>query len=347
VVVHCLTRKGAGYPPAEAHDADRMHAVGPLDPATGRAAGPGRPTWTAAFGAEIAAIGAERPDVVCVTAAMLLPVGLGEFAARFPDRIYDVGIAEQHAVASAAGLAMAGLHPVVAVYATFLNRAFDQVLMDVALHRLPVTLVLDRAGVTGEDGPSHHGMWDLAMLQAVPGMRIAAPRDPDRLREALRAAVGTADGPTAVRFPKAEAGQALPAVCRSGGVDVLHRARRPDVLVVAYGPLAAAAVAAAGARGLRGTGVTVVDPRWVAPVPPRLTGLAAAHRLVVTVEDGVLAGGAGAHLAQALRERGVGTPVHSLGLPPRFLDHGRRADILAAAGLDAAGIAATLTGLTR
>ncbi len=345
VVVHCITRKGNGWAPAEADDAERMHSIGVLDPTTGAPAKPGVPTWTSVFGTEIAAIGERRPDVVCLTAAMLRPVGLHEFATRFPERTFDVGIAEQHAVACAAGLALGGLHPVLALYATFANRAFDQILMDLALHRLPVTVVLDRAGVTGEDGPSHHGVWDLSLAQAVPGLRVAAPRDPQTLRELLAEAVDTQDGPTLVRFPKAPAGPPVPALAHQDGVDLLHRGARPDVLLVGVGPLAGTAVDAAAVLEARGIGVTVVDPGWICPIPPALYDLARAHRMVVTVEDHSRAGGFGAHLAQALADRGVGTPVRALGLPREFLAAARREDILRAHGLDAAGIASTVARL--
>ncbi|MBW4717507.1 1-deoxy-D-xylulose-5-phosphate synthase [Saccharothrix obliqua] len=341
VVVHCVTEKGRGYAPAEQDEEDRMHGIGVLDPGTGRPVRAGGPTWTSAFGAELAGIGARRPDVVALTAAMLRPVGLAEFARRFPERVFDVGIAEQHAVTSAAGLAMGGLHPVVCLYATFLNRAVDQVLMDVALHRLPVTFVLDRAGVTGPDGPSHHGVWDLALLSAVPGIRVAAPRDATRLAELLRAAVSTSDGPTVVRFPKAGVGPDVPALNRLDGMDVLHRSRSLplDVLLVAGGAPAAVAVRAAELLSDAGVGVTVVDPRWLLPVNPTLVHLASRHRLVITVEDGVRTGGAGAALAQACADARVTTPVHNLGLPTAFLDHGERSDILAEHGLTAESIA--------
>ena len=342
VVVHCVTRKGAGYPHAEADDADRMHAVGVIDPVTGRTGAPGAATWTSVFGAEIAAIGALREDVVCLTAAMLLPTGLGEFARRFPERVFDVGIAEQHAVTSAAGLALGGLHPVVAVYATFLGRAFDQVLMDVALHRLPVTFVLDRAGVTGPDGPSHHGLWDAAVLAVVPGLRLAAPRDPARLRELLREAVEVTDGPTAIRYPKASVGADIPAVRRTGRCDVLLESADADVLLVAVGPLAPQCLAAADELAGHGVAVTVVDPRWTAPLDPALLKLAGAHRLVLTVEDATTTGALGAHLAQALATTCSTTCAATFALPPRFLPHGPRADLLRAHGLDAAGITTTV-----
>ncbi|WP_349263708.1 1-deoxy-D-xylulose-5-phosphate synthase [Actinocrinis sp.] len=340
VVVHCVTVKGRGYQPAEDDEADRMHSIGVLDPVTGRQKAPGGTSWTAVFGAELARIGAERPEVAAVTAAMLQPTGLKAFAAAFPDRVFDVGIAEQHAVCSAAGLAAAGLHPVVCLYATFLNRAFDQVLMDVALRGLPVTLVLDRAGITGPDGASHHGMWDTPILAAVPGVRIAAPRDPARLCELLREAVA-ADGPTVVRLPKASVGPDIEAVTRMDGVDILHRSSRMglDVLFVTAGALAESSLEAARRLEADGVGVTVADPRWIVPANPFLIGLAARHRLVVTVEDGSATGGMGSLVQAACAEAGVPTPVRILGLPRAFVAHGERADLLAAAGLDGAGIA--------
>lgn len=344
VVVHVLTVKGKGYRPAEADEADCLHAVGTVDPATGASDTPDTPSWTSVFGQELLEVAVRQQDVVALTAAMLRPTGLHPMQQTFPDRVFDVGIAEQHAVTCAAGLAMGGFHPVVALYATFLNRAFDQVLMDVALHRLPVTFVLDRAGVTGPDGPSHHGMWDLAVLSAVPGLRIAAPRDPARLRSTLRAACAMQDGPTALRLPKAAAGPDLPAVAHMDGLDILHRSpHRPlDVLLVAVGQLAQASLEAAGLLEGEGLGVTVVDPRWVFPVNPALPALAARHRLAVTVEDGIRTGGVGMAVAQACRDAGVATPVTALGLPRAFLPHGPRAALLAQAGLDPAGIVRTV-----
>ena len=347
VVVHCVTRKGKGYPPAEQDEADCLHAVGVIDPATGQAAGAANPTWTSVFGQELVAIARRRPDVVAVTAAMLRPVGLRPFAQAFPDRVFDVGMAEQHAVTSAAGLALGGLHPVVAVYSTFLTRAADQVLMDVALHRLPVTFVLDRAGITGPDGPSHHGMWDTTILAAVPGLRVAAPRDPARLRELLGEAVRITEGPSLLRFPKAGAGQDIPAIARMDGMDILHRgAGMPlEVLLVAAGVMAAPCLAAATLLQHQGIGVTVVDPRWSSPVNPALVHLTARHRHAVTVEDAVRLGGVGTALAQACTDAGVSTPVHNLGLPPAFLPHDTRAALLSAHHLDAEGIAHTVTDL--
>jgi 1-deoxy-D-xylulose-5-phosphate synthase len=339
VIVHCLTEKGRGYPPAVDDEADQFHSVSVIDPATGKPVAVGQQTWTDVFAAEMVAVGEDRPDVVGVTAAMLRPVGLYPFALRFPDRVFDVGIAEQHAVASAAGLAMGGLHPVVCVYSTFLNRAFDQVLMDVALHRQPVTFVLDRAGITGPDGPSHHGMWDLAMLGIVPGMRVAAPRDATRLRELLREAVADGTGPNALRFPKATVGEDIPALDRIGGVDVLRRDDEGDVLLVAVGPQAELALDVAGRIAAQGVGATVVDPRWVLPVDPALPALAAAHELLVVIEDGVSAGGVGQAIARQLRVDGVRTPVRDIALPQEFIPPGERAATLAACGLSAQEIA--------
>ncbi|MFC8229742.1 1-deoxy-D-xylulose-5-phosphate synthase [Streptomyces sp. NPDC057287] len=340
VLVHCITEKGRGYAPALADDADRFHTVGRMDPLTGEPlVVPAAPTWTSVFGDEIAEIGAERPDVVAITAAMLHPVGLTRFAAEFPDRIWDVGIAEQHAAVSAAGLATGGLHPVVAVYATFLNRAFDQLLMDVALHRCGVTFVLDRAGVTGVDGPSHNGMWDMSVLQVVPGLRIAAPRDADRLREELREAVGVDDAPTVIRFPKESVGEPVAAVGRIGGMDVLHRAPDPDVLLVAVGVLAPLCLQAADLLAGSGIRCTVVDPRWVKPVDEQLPPLAARHRLVAVVEDNSRTGGVGWAVGQALRDAGVDVPLRTFGIPEEFLGHAGRGEVLAEIGLTPVEIA--------
>ncbi|AUG75644.1 1-deoxy-D-xylulose-5-phosphate synthase [Kitasatospora sp. MMS16-BH015] len=340
VVVHAVTVKGKGYPHAEADEAEKMHAVGVIDPGTGRPAQPATAlTWTDVFAEELAELGERHQELVAITAAMPGPTGLARFGERYPERCFDVGIAEQHAVAGAAGLARAGLRPVVAVYSTFLNRAYDQLLMDVALHRLPVTLVLDRAGITGPDGPSHHGMWDVSLLASVPGLRLAAPRDPAGLRTLLTEAVTHHhEGPTALRFPKSAVGPDLPALDRTGPVEVLHRSAGPEVLLVAVGPLAAECLEAARYLAGTGIGVTVADPRWVLPVPRELVSLAARHRLVVTVEDGIRSGGVGAALARALADGAVTTPLVPLGLPGRFLQHGTRAELLAAAGLTAKGI---------
>jgi 1-deoxy-D-xylulose-5-phosphate synthase len=340
VIVHCLTRKGHGYPPAENDEADNFHGVSVIDPHTGIPVGVAPPSWTQVFAEEMVSIGHERTDVVAITAAMLRPVGLHPFASAFPDRVFDVGIAEQHAVTSAAGLATGGLHPVVCVYATFLNRAFDQVVMDVALHRLPVTLVLDRAGVTGEDGPSHNGMWDLSLLGIVPGMRVAAPRDATRLRQLLREAVDIDTGPTALRFPKASvADDDIDAIDRVGGMDVLRRDEGADVLVVAVGALAPLALDVADRVSAQGLPVTVVDPRWVLPVDASLPALAAAHSLVVVIEDNGRAGGIGDAIARELRSRRIDVEVATFALPQDFLAVGKRAAVLTAAGLSAQEIA--------
>jgi len=340
VIVHCLTEKGRGYAPAENDEADNFHGVSVIDPVTGRPIGVAAPSWTQVFSEEMVALGRERKDVVAITAAMQRPVGLHAFATAFPDRAFDVGIAEQHAVTSAAGLAMGGLHPVVCVYATFLNRAFDQVLMDVALHRLPVTFVLDRAGVTGEDGPSHNGMWDLSILGVVPGMRVAAPRDATRLRQLLREAVDWDQGPTALRFPKAAVGDGeIAAVDRVGVADVLRRDADADVLLVAVGALAPMTLEIAERVAAQGVGVTVVDPRWVLPVDPALVALGAGHSLVATVEDNGVAGGVGDAIARELRNRDLRTPVRSFALPQGFLAQGKRAEVLTRAGLSAQDIA--------
>ncbi len=338
VIVHAITHKGRGHAPAENDKSDHFHGIGVVDPETGMPlATPGTP-WTQVFAEELVAIGAVRPDVVAITAAMLEPVGLGAFARAYPNRVFDVGIAEQHAATSAAGMAYGGLHPVVAVYATFLNRAFDQVLMDVALHKAGVTFVLDRAGVTGDDGASHNGMWDLSILQVVPGLRIAAPRDAATLRAELREAVAVGDAPTVLRFPKAVVGPELVAVGQIGGMDVLRRSGDKDVLVVSVGAMAETCLEIADRLADQGMGVTVVDPRWVKPLDPALPALAAEHRLVVTVEDNGRVGGVGSMVAMALRDAGVATPLRDFAIPQEFLDHAKRAQILAAIGLNAQDI---------
>jgi 1-deoxy-D-xylulose-5-phosphate synthase len=338
VIVHAITRKGFGYDPAERHEADQFHAPGPFDVQTG-AEKPKGPIWTDYFADHVVQLGERRPDIVAITAAMMHPVGLDKFQARFPERTFDVGIAEQHGATSAAGLAMGGLHPVFAVYATFLNRAFDQVLMDVALHKCGVTFVLDRSGVTGDDGASHNGMWDMSVLQVVPGLRLAAPRDVTRMRELLDEAVEVSDAPTVVRFPKGPPPDDVPAIDRIGGCDVLAREGERDVLVVAVGAMAGTALDVAARLTDQGVGVTVVDPRWVKPVDPALVELAADHRLVVTVEDNGVVGGVGAVLLQTLAAAGVRTPVRLHGIPQQFLDHAKRAVILDRIGLSAQAIA--------
>jgi 1-deoxy-D-xylulose-5-phosphate synthase len=344
VIVHAITRKGFGYDPAERNEIDQLHQTDPFDVVTHEPVPKGR-IWTDFFAEEMVALGAERPDLVGITAAMLHPVGLNRFAAAYPERVFDVGIAEQHAVTSAAGLAMGGMHPVVAVYATFLNRAFDQVLMDVALHRCGVTFVLDRAGVTGNDGASHNGMWDLSILQVVPGLRLAAPRDGVRVQELLREAVTVDDAPTVLRIPKGAPPAEIPAVGKAGGADVLVRKGTRDVLVVGVGAMAGVAVGVAERLVAQGIGVTVVDPRWVTPVDPAIVELARQHRLVVSIEDNGEIGGCGAVLLQSLAAADVTTPMRIHGIPQAFLDHAKRESILERIGLTAQTIA--LDTITR
>jgi 1-deoxy-D-xylulose-5-phosphate synthase len=347
VIVHVVTRKGMGYPPAENDEDDQMHSCGVIDPETGLATSVPGPGWTSAFSEALIRLAAKRRDVVAITAAMPGPTGLNAFRQRFPDRFFDVGIAEQHAMTSAAGLAMGGLHPVVAIYSTFLNRAFDQVMMDVALHNLPVTMVLDRSGVTGPDGASHNGMWDLSMLGIVPGMRVAAPRDGTRLREELGEALDVNDGPTAIRFPKGDVGEDIPAVERLRGVDVLAvptEGLSDDVLLVAVGPFAAMALAVAERLRNQGIGVTVVDPRWVLPIPEVIGELATAHKLVVTLEDNGVNGGVGSAVSAALRRAEIDVPCRDVGLPQEFFAQASRGEVLAEVGLTDRNVARQITG---
>jgi len=359
VLVHVITRKGFGYALAEQNEEDCLHQVPGTSgkPAIAAAATAGaaaastaaksaKRSWSDVFGEEMVAIGASRPDVVAITAAMLHPVGLAPFKEAYPDRVYDVGIAEQHAVTMAAGLAMAGMHPVVSVYATFLNRAFDQLLMDVALHKLPVTVTLDRAGVTGPDGASHNGMWDGSILQVVPGLRVAAPRDGSRIAELLNEAVAVSDGPTVVRWPKGTVGAEAEAVAKAGGMDVLATpadGNANDVLLLGVGPMAVTCVEVARRLGDHGIGVTVVDPRWIKPVDPAVADMARRHRLVAVVEDNGRAGGFGDAVARLLRDDDVDVPVKTFGLAQEFLTHGTRDEILEAAGLTPQHLARQLT----
>lgn len=351
VIVHAITEKGRGYAPARADEDDQFHAVGIINPETGRAvtAASGK-SWTSVFGEEITKIAEEREDIVAITGAMLLPMGLAGFAAKYPERVIDVGIAEQHAVTMAAGMAFGGMHPVVAIYATFLNRAFDQLLMDVALHKAGVTVVLDRAGVTGPDGPSHHGMWDLSMLQIVPGLHLAAPRDAERLREELREAVAISDAPSVVRYSKGQVGPEIVALERLyDGVDVLARSShdmpdagtdpQTDVLIVSVGAMSELSLDVAHRIGAQGISSTVVDPRWVLPVPRSIVQLASQHRIVIVVEDGVRAGGVGSRIRQELRAAGIDTALNEVGLPVEFLAHGTRGEVLERVGLTAQRVA--------
>ena len=347
VIVHAITEKGRGYAPALRDVADQFHAVGQIDPDTGESLETtGATSWTSVFGDRLVELAAGNERIVGITAAMLRPTGLHRMAERFPARVIDVGIAEQHAATSAAGLAFGGMHPVVAIYATFINRAFDQVLMDVALHKAGVTFVLDRAGVTGPDGPSHHGVWDLAILQVVPGIRLAAPRDATRLEEELTEAVAVDDGPTVLRFPKGNVGVEFAAVRRTDdGVDVLRESTEKDVLIVTVGPMASVGLEVAERLAAQGIGATVVDPRWVVPVPQSVVDFSAEHRIVVCIEDGIRVGGIGTRIRQDLREAGVDTAVTEVGLPDEFLDHGARADILERTGMTPQHIARDVMGM--
>ncbi|MGO9158145.1 1-deoxy-D-xylulose-5-phosphate synthase [Mycobacterium sp.] len=351
VIVHVVTRKGMGYPPAEADEAEQMHSTGPLDPATGQATKVAGPGWTATFADALIGHAKKRRDIVAITAAMPGPTGLTAFGKRYPDRLFDVGIAEQHAVTSAAGLAMGGMHPVVAIYSTFLNRAFDQIMMDVALHKLPVTLVLDRAGITGNDGPSHNGMWDLSILGIVPGMRVAAPRDAVRLREELGEALDVNDGPTAIRFPKGDVGEDIPALEQRGAgvarIDVLAvpgGGLNHDVLLVAVGAFASMALEVAKRLHNQGIGVTVIDPRWVLPVSDAVRELALQHKLLVTLEDNGVNGGVGSAVSAALRAAEIDVPCRDVGLPQEFYDHASRGEVLADLGLTDQDVARRITG---
>jgi len=349
VIVHVITRKGFGYPLAEQNEEDCLHQVPAAPPAPlAGASVPATPkrTWSEVFGDALLAVGAQRPDLVAITAAMLHPTKLDGFARAFPDRVFDVGIAEQHAMTSAAGLAMGGLHPVVAIYSTFLNRAFDQLLMDVALHRLPVTVVLDRAGVTGPDGASHHGMWDGSILQVVPGLKVAAPRDATRIAELLTEAVAVSDGPTALRFPKGTVGTEAEAVAKLGGMDVLSvpaDGAARDVLLLGAGPMAVTCVQAAERLADQGIGVTVVDPRWLKPLDEALVDAAREHRLVVTVEDNGRVGGFGDAVCRLLRDHEVDIPARTFGLPQEFLEHAERGALLEDVGLAPQHLARAIT----
>jgi 1-deoxy-D-xylulose-5-phosphate synthase len=336
-----------GYPPAEADEAEQMHSTVPIDPVTGQVTKVAGPGWTTVFSDALIEYAKTRRDIVAITAAMPGPTGLTAFGRRFPDRLFDVGIAEQHAITSAAGLAMGGMHPVVAIYSTFLNRAFDQIMMDVALHKLPVTMVLDRAGVTGNDGPSHNGMWDLSMLGIVPGIRVAAPRDAARLREELGEALDVSDGPTAIRFPKGDVGEDIPAVERQGGVDVLAvpaDGLNHDVLLVAVGAFASMALAVAKRLHNQGIGVTVIDPRWVLPVSDGVRELAVQHKLLVTLEDNGVNGGVGSAVSAALRRAEIDVPCRDIGLPQEFYEHASRGEVLADLGLTDQDVARRITG---
>ena len=335
VLVHVITEKGRGHKPAVADEAEKFHAVGVVDPETGTPLAKSATSWTSVFADELIALGRTRKDIVAITAAMLGPTGLDKFEKEFPERTIDVGIAEQHAVTSAAGLAYAGMRPVVAVYSTFLNRAFDQLLLDVALHKAGVTFVLDRAGITGDDGPSHHGIWDLALTGIVPTLHVAAPRDAARLRETLREAVEISDAPSLIRFPKGAVQSDIPAFERRDGIDVLYRGESADVLLISVGSMAAIAVEAASQAYREGVGVTVIDPRWVKPLPQTLVSMAQRYKSVVVLEDGIRHAGIASSISELFREAGLNVALHSIGVPLEFIEHSKRAEILEDLGITA------------
>jgi 1-deoxy-D-xylulose-5-phosphate synthase len=338
ILVHAITEKGKGHKPAVADEAEKFHAVGVIDPESGEPLAKSGTSWTKVFAQELVEIGKTRSDIVAITAAMLGPTGLDQFQAAYPERTIDVGIAEQHAVTSAAGLAFTGLHPVVAVYSTFLNRAFDQLLLDVALHKAGVTFVLDRSGVTGDDGPSHHGIWDLALTGIVPTMHVAAPRDGARLKELLHEAVSINDAPSMVRFPKGAVQEDIPAFERRDGIDVLYRGESADVLMISVGAMAAIAVEAASSAYREGVGVTVIDPRWVKPLPDSLVRMAERYKSVVVLEDGIRHAGIGSAISEMFRDAGVLIPLHSIGVPLEFIEHSKRGEILSDIGITAQNI---------
>jgi 1-deoxy-D-xylulose-5-phosphate synthase len=338
VLVHVITEKGRGHAPAINDSAEKFHAVGVVNPETGAPVAKSAPNWTSVFSDEICEIGAKREDVVAITAAMLGPTGLDKFAEKFPKRAFDVGIAEQHATTSAAGLAFTGLHPVVAIYSTFLNRAFDQLLLDVALHKAGVTFVLDRAGITGDDGPSHHGIWDLALTGIVPTLHVAAPRDGAILRETLNEALNISDAPSLIRFPKGPVGPDIPAFERRDGIDVLYRGESADVLLVSVGAMAKICVEAASQAYREGVGVTVIDPRWVKPLPQSLLTMAQRYKSVVVVEDGIRHGGIASTISEMFRDAELDVPIHSIGVPLEFIEHSKRGEIMSDLGITAQNI---------
>lgn len=342
VLVHVITEKGRGHAPAINDEAEKFHAVGVVDAETGQPLSKAGQSWTTVFSEELVKIGAKRSDVVAITAAMMGPTGLDKFQKAYPDRTFDVGIAEQHATTAAAGMAYAGLHPVVAVYSTFLNRAFDQLLLDVALHKAGVTFVLDRAGVTGDDGPSHNGIWDLALTGIVPTLHVAAPRDGERVRETLREALEISDAPTLIRFPKGAINPDIPAFERRDGIDVLYRGESVDILLVSIGAFAQVAVEAAAQAYREGVGVTVIDPRWVKPLPKSLVTMAQRYKRVVVIEDGIKHGGIASTISELFRESGLNVPVHSIGVPLAFLEHAKRAQILEDLGITVQNITRSL-----
>jgi len=344
VIVHAITEKGRGYKPALEDMAEKFHAVGIVDPVTGKPLKASAPSWTNVFSDEITQIGAENPAVVAITAAMLGPTGLDKFAQNFPDRTIDVGIAEQHAVTSAAGLAYAGVHPVIAIYSTFLNRAFDQLLLDVALHNAGVTFVLDRAGITGDDGPSHHGIWDLALTGIVPHMHVGAPRDGARLKELLRQCIAIDNAPSMIRFPKGAIPADIPALERVSGIDVLHRGQKKQVLLISVGSMASLAIEVAQLAREQSIEITVIDPLWVKPISGNVTALCAEYSTIVVMEDGIKHAGIASTLAEALNQAGSNRLVHSIGVPLEFIEHSKRTEILVDLEITPAAIVQQIAG---
>ena len=344
VIVHAITEKGRGYKPALDDMAEKFHAVGIVDPVTGKPLKASAPSWTNVFSEEITQIGRENPKVVAITAAMLGPTGLDKFAQSFPDRTIDVGIAEQHAVTSAAGLAYAGVHPVIAIYSTFLNRAFDQLLLDVALHNAGVTFVLDRAGITGDDGPSHHGIWDLALTGIVPHMHVGAPRDGARVKELLRQCIAIDNAPSMIRFPKGAIPADIPALERADGIDILHRGDTNQVLVISIGSMAAMALEVAQLAHKESIEVTVIDPLWVKPISSNLTALCAKYSTVVVMEDGIKHAGIASTISESLCEAGSPCVVHSIGVPLEFIEHSKRNEILEDLKITPAAIVQQIAG---
>ncbi len=343
VVLHVHTEKGRGYAPAEEDDEKRLHDIGPFDPSTGRPhrrVAPGG-SYTEAFGASLLREAELHPELVAITAAMPGSCGLLEFSRRFPDRFIDVGIAEQHAVTAAAGMAMAGLRPVVAIYSTFLNRAWDQLYYDVGLHRLPVIFCVDRAGITGDDGPSHNGVVDLALLTRVPGMTVLAPSCHEEVGVMLAEAIAITSGPVAIRWPKSGARRST---VTGRGISARRVRSGHGVCFLGLGKMVEVCErAAAELLTLGGSDATVWDMRAASPLDPVMLGDALRHRVVVTVEDGIGVGGVGSSVASALREIGAGGPLPTVvtrGLPLAYFPHGPAADILAGLGLDGPQLAA-------
>jgi len=352
IIVHVVTEKGHGFAPAVNEPQDQMHSTGAIDPVTGVPKGKSQPGWTAVFSEELIAAAEQRDDIVAITAAMAGPTGLVPFAEKFPDRFFDVGIAEQHAMASASGLALGGMHPVVAIYSTFLNRAFDQLLMDIALLKQPVTIVLDRAGVTGSDGPSHNGVWDMSLTTIIPGIHVAAPRDGQRLRELFQESLDIKSGPSVVRFPKGNLLEDMDAVASTDdGVDILFESEQErfsddttkKVLIISVGAMSARSLGAAEILEEQGMAVTVVDPRWLCPVAPSLVEMADEHDIVVVAEDGMMRAGVGSLFDEAFSAAEVDTPLRRVAFPSIFPKHGSRGEVLEEVGMDADGIAAAVT----